>query len=435
MTKRRPIQLGPLLKLAAKRLLKNRLLIAFTSLCIVGYVVGMRSLAHPAPIPLDDLFESMRVLSYRDMPSDTITHFVVELSACGRRFIQYDIDTHRFSLPENGYHYSRAVTGTEYPPLKLRGHVDQGLWLELPDSVGQPILPSQFDELYRKTLDYVKPLSVATNVLGMLSGYSIGYRMGRFDGSLCNPRMRERLLGRPGLARIVAREAWRRVLLEPVLAARETDAQTFNTVNATQRIYAQFYRLALRDTDGFIMREVDRLYRAGQPQYARAMLEFASAIGRARRDGYDFGSDDFRAVEVFAGMLDSRGHWARYTMPAGGEARSNYLGALTYYGLAPAGDEQHRIWIGPRALVSAQGVEGYVLDDIPSTTLGCPLPWRRNVAPKLAMVGGIAWPTKWLETGSVAISKTVAFGRRVVVKIAPSHTTDAIPVENAPIHR
>src|SRR5882672_5596576 len=65
--------------------------------------------------------------------------------------------------------YNRAITGTFYRPLQVRGHVAQGLWLEVPRHAGPTLLPEQFDELYRATLDFVKPVSLTAGVLGILS--------------------------------------------------------------------------------------------------------------------------------------------------------------------------------------------------------------------------------------------------------------------------
>jgi len=72
------------------------------------------------------MFENMSVLSYREAPTDSIARFVVELAARGRVFRQYDIDERRFAAPILGHDYRRSISGTRYPPLKVRGHVDRG---------------------------------------------------------------------------------------------------------------------------------------------------------------------------------------------------------------------------------------------------------------------------------------------------------------------
>jgi hypothetical protein len=39
------------------------------------------------------------------------------------------------------------------------------------------------------------------------------------------------------------------------------------------------------------------------------------------------------------------------------------------------------VWVGPRALVKADGEEGYISDEIPATKLGCPLGWKPWMLP------------------------------------------------------
>src|SRR5881409_751991 len=86
--------LRPVAPLAA-RLLQNRFFLLFVSLSLLGYVVGRMQLPRPAPLPYDELFDNMHVYSFRDTPSDTISHFVVELGAGGRTFEQFDVDSRR----------------------------------------------------------------------------------------------------------------------------------------------------------------------------------------------------------------------------------------------------------------------------------------------------------------------------------------------------
>src|SRR5262249_30362518 len=217
--------------------------------------------------------------------------------------------------------------GTHYRPLRLRGHAGTGFWFEFPDSLSPTMQSGQFDELYQKTLGYLRPVALAANVLGVLSGYSIGFRIGTWEGSLSNPRMRARLLGSPGIERVITMEAWRRVLIEPALMGDEASADVFGSIQEKQRVYANFYQLALRDTNGFIPREAARLAQAGEVQYSRAMLGFAAAVRRAEQDSFVIDSRDFRAIEVWAGMLYGRGHWAARVSPEQGDRRTMYLGA------------------------------------------------------------------------------------------------------------
>jgi len=375
--------LRPIVPLVAK-LLQNRVFLLFVSLSLLGYVVGRVQLPRPAPIPYDELFDNMHVYSFRDTPQDTISHFVVELGAAGRTFKQFDVDTRRFYKPERGKRYVRAISGTHYFPMRLRGQTPNGFWFEFPDSLSPTMQPGQFDELYQKTLSYLHPVSVFANVLGVLSGYSIGFRIGTWEGSLANPHMQQRLMATPGIEQTITMEAWRRVLLEPVLMGDEANADAFGSIQEKQRVYANFYRLALRDSNRFIPREAARLAAAGEEQYSRAMLGFAAAVTRARSDSFVIDSRDFRAIEVWAGMLYGRGHWATLVAPASGDERSWYLGALAYYGLAPTAPDENRIWIGPRVLVKCGDVEGFVTDDIPATALGCPVSWRSRLLPEYA---------------------------------------------------
>jgi hypothetical protein len=381
-------------------LLRNRYFLLFVSLSLLGYVVGSIQLPHPAPIPFDELFDNMHVFSYRDSPSDTSYHFVVEIGTSGRPFKQFDVDSRRFFKPEHGNRYVRATSGTLYRPLRLRGHADQGFWFEFPDSLSLTMPPGQFDELYQKSLSFVRPAALVANALGVLSGYSIGFRIGTWDGALANPRMQARILSTPGIERLITREAWRRVLLEPELMGDESNTDAFGSIQEKQRIYSSFYRLALDDTNRFIPREAQRLAQAGEDQYARAMLGFAETVARAEADTAPLESRDFRAVEVWAGMLYGRGHWASYAAPARGEERTNYFGALSYYGLAPSASDEKRIWIGPRVLVNVGDVEGFITDDIPATALGCPVSWRSRLMPDYADEIGVPRET-WARNGVV----------------------------------
>src|SRR5262249_13945449 len=199
-------------------------------------------------------------------------------------------------------------------------------------------------------LNVVQPVSRVTNVLGIVSGYSVGYRLGAGGGSLSSQRVQQRVLAKPDLARIIAREAWRRVLLEPVVMTGEEDATRFAAVTATHRLYANFFRLALADSDHFIPREAARLEGLGHAQESRAMLAFAAAVHRAAIDTA-LTSVDFEAVERWAALLDRRGHWVEGAIPPPGEERMKLMGTLAWYGLAPPGQSVDRVWVGPRMLV------------------------------------------------------------------------------------
>jgi hypothetical protein len=330
----------------------------------------------PRVVPYDELFGQMSVVSYREAPSDTTAHFVVDLAAGGQVFRRYDVDAREFQPASRGRDYNRTITGTYYRPLRVRGHVAQGLWLDVPQDSRPSLLPEQFDELYRATLDYVKPISIAAGVLGTISGYSVGYRIGAWNSSLRSPAVQGRVLATPDLGRLVAREAWRRVLLEPAVVCGEDDASRFVAIRGAQRVYANFFRIALHDSDGFIPREAERLARLGHADESRAMLAFAEAARHAAQDTAQMTSADFGAVERWASLLVRHGHWAYDAMPPAGQERALYLGMLAWYGVAPPAPDADRVWVGPRLLVREGDVEGFVADEIPLTGVGCPIAWR-----------------------------------------------------------
>jgi hypothetical protein len=380
----------------AKFVLKSQLLTLWLALCALGSLVGSQSRPEPSSLPFEELFENMSVLSYRDAPSDSTARFVVELAAHGRVFRQYDIDERRFVAPIRGHDYRRSISGTRYPPLKVRGHVDRGFWLELPNSSTSSLLPDQFDELYRASLDYVKPVSAIAVVVGTLSGYSVGYRFATWSSSLSNPAVQERVLNTPAIGRVIAREAWRRVLLEPVVMGYESDAARFASVRGTQRIYTNFFRLALDDSNAFIPHEVARLDSAGSIRESRTMGAFARAVGHASRDSCDLSSADFSAIEDWASLLDRYGHWAHSATPKPVDERRQYFGMLAWYGLAPAVADEPRIWVGPRLLVRVGDTEGFVADEIPSSRLGCPIAWRDWLQDDQLHLGANAWTAQWM---------------------------------------
>jgi hypothetical protein len=392
------VQLPSFVARIGRFLLKSQLLTIFLALCALGFWAGTRVRPEPGTVPFDQLFENLSVLSYREAPSDSQARFVVELAAGGRVFQEYDIDTRRFADPVRGHHYRRSISGTRYSALRVRGHVARGFWLELPSSSALSLLPHQFDELYRVTLDYVKPVSIVTTVLGTLSGYSIGYRMATWSSSLSNPAVQQRLLATPGMGRMIAREAWKRVLLEPVVMSDESDARRFAAVQGTQRVYTNFFKLALNDSDGFIPREAARLDSAGRTREARVMLAFARAVNHAAQDTCDLTSADFGAIENWASLLDRGGHWTSGATPAPGEERMAYFGTLTWYGIAPATGDERRIWVGPRVLVRQGDTEGFVADEIPSSPVGRPIAWVPWLSDEEMTMSNHAWTAQWMAS-------------------------------------
>ena len=380
----------------AKFLLKSQLFTLFFVLFLFGLWMGTRVRAHAGALPYEELFENLSVISYRESPSDSIPHFVAELSASGHVFRELDLDARRFADPIRGRDYRRAISGTHYPALAVRGHIARGFWLELPETSARALLPEQFQELYSSTLDYVKPVGVVTTVLGTLSGYSVGFRFATWSHSLANPAVQEHILEVPGIERRIAREAWRRVLIEPVVMGDESEAARFAAVHGTQRLYTNFFKLALHDSDRFIPRECARLDSTGHAGEAQIMRAFANAVRHAAADTSDLSSADFAAVENWASLLDRTGHWATGTIPRAGEERSRYLGTLAWYGIAPADNDERRIWVGPRLLVREGSTEGFVADDILRSPAARPTAWEEWLRPDTT--GANTWNVQWMGT-------------------------------------
>jgi hypothetical protein len=408
----------------ARKVLLSGVLLSFLGLCLLGYLVGRDEVPHPVPVPIQQMFDNLQVYSYKDTPSDTSYHFVVELTAFGKTFAEYDVDQRRFLTSGFGRRYDRAFSGAHYTRLKLRGHSGEGCWIAVPDSSSLAMSQGQFDELTKKTLDYVRPVGIVTNLLGLMSGYSVGYRLGLWEGSLANPRVQRLLLETPGIARTITREAWRRVLLEPAYMSSQPDAGTFATVLEQQRLYNRFFLLALEDTSGFVAQEAARLDAAGQHEYAQAMTGFAAAVSRAKNDSTVLTSHDFRAIESWAGMLFSRGHWARYVHENSTDARYRYLGVLAHYNLSPPegpssiGRHARQVWVGPRALVTVEGDDGYVADEIPSSPLGCPESWKPFLMPGSSESERNLFAVRWVSPPGAEFLQVATALRNVAMRIA-----------------
>ena len=427
----------------AKIMLKSRLLAVFLVLCVLGIVVGAQNRPDPRLVPYGEMFDQMSVVSYRESPSDTTSRFMVELSAGGRVFRQYDVDAHQFLPPAHGRDYARTITGTLYRPLRVRGHVSQGLWLDVPKSTGRSFLPEQFDELYRASLDFVKPMTLLAVAFGTLSGYTIGYHIGYWDASLSSHAVQERVLATPNLGHVVGREAWRRVLLEPLVMADADDASRFAALRGTQQLYANFFRLALNDSDGFIVREAARLASLGRHEESRSMLAFTDAVRRAAKDSVSVSSADFDAVERWASLLMRRGHWAYDAIPPAGEERAKYLGTLAWYGVAPPDPNADRVWVGPRVLVREGESEGFVADEIPATGVGCPIAWRQVLNEE--KTGATAMASAWFNDRPEFVALATLGGRaahgltsvwhQLAAPRNPVHLASAPVVPSAPVAR
>jgi len=151
----------------ARFLVKSQILTIFFGLCVLGILVGLLTRPAPGVFPYAELFDQLQVVSYRDAPTDTSSRFVVQLCAGGKVFSQYDVDAQEFEPPPSGRSYARTITSTHYSPLRVRGHVGYGFWLEVPSR--RSLLPEQYDELYQRTLNLMTPVSQITGVLGVLS--------------------------------------------------------------------------------------------------------------------------------------------------------------------------------------------------------------------------------------------------------------------------
>jgi hypothetical protein len=416
-----------LLGRAGAFLLKSHLFTLWVGLCALGFWIGTQ--ARPAgDLPHEELFENLSVRSYRESPSDTTVRFVVELSARGRPFREYDLDGRRFQPAAPRHDYWRSISGTRYPPLRVRGHVNRGFWLELPESSATVLLPDQFQELYSTTLDFVKPVSIVTTVLGIVSGYSVGYRLATWGASLSNPKVQERVLRTPGFGRVVAREAWRRVALEPVMVFAENDPARFAAAAGRQRLYTNFMKIAVSDSNGFVPYEAARLTAAGRHREARAMTAFALAAARAASDTCDLTSADFSAVEEWASLLDRRGHWANHALPPAGEERLRYLGTLSWYGLGPGHASERRVWVGPRLLVRNGGVDGFIPDEVPRGRVACPIAWNDWLGSDATHMSAHAWTAQWMGDAkqfAPIVNFAMALGRAIGPREEPIRVADS----------
>jgi hypothetical protein len=382
-------------KQAGRLFIKTHILTIWLVLCVLGYVIGTQ--ASPPSDLNEDVFENLRVLSYRNAPSDSVSHFVVELSARGKAFRQYDVDMRRFIPVSSDREYWRSVTGTSYAPLSVRGHVSRGVWLEMPATSVRSPLPEQYDELYRSTINLVSPLSVLGSAIGIVSGL-FGGTPPRDVGEIALEPGRSGRAPEPAEFRpTITREAWRRVALEPALVFDEKDPASFAATSARQRLYTNFLKLSVRDTDGFIPYEAARLDSAGAVREAGAMRAFAAAVQRASEDSVHLTSADFSAVEEWASLIDRRGHWAVGTSSLVGIGRIQCLGALAWYGLAPESDQPRRVWVGPRLLLDAGERQAFIPDEIPEIAAACPVGWQDWMKPDDTHLGAFAFTARWMR--------------------------------------
>ena len=227
----------------------------------------------------------------------------------------------------------------------------------------------------------------------------------------------------------------------------QPDAGTFAAVLEQQRLYNRFYLLALEDTSGFVQHEADRLMRSGQPEYARAMTSFVAAVRRANSDSVTLTSNDFRAIETWASMLFSRGHWASYVRDTTDDARFRYLGALSHYNLSPpegpssSGRHARQVWIGPRALVKIDGEEGYISDEIPATKLGCPVGWKPFLLPGGREAERNYFAIRWVKPPGAEFLQVAKALTNITMRLASlarggrTHTTETSAVESPSRHR
>jgi hypothetical protein len=173
-----------------------------------------------------------------------------------------------------------------------------------------------------------------------------------------------------------------------------------------------------------VAEEAARLDGAGQHEYAQAMRAFVAAVGHARSDSTALSSRDFRAIETWAGMLFSRGHWAHYLSDTTVDARYRYLGALAHYNLSPpegpssSGRHARQVWVGPRALVTVEGDDGYVADEIPATALGCPVSWKPFLLPGASDSERNLFAVRWVNPPGSEFLQVAKALRNVALRVA-----------------
>jgi hypothetical protein len=171
-----------------------------------------------------------------------------------------------------------------------------------------------------------------------------------------------------------------------------------------------------------------------------------AAVHHANTDSVTLTSRDFRAIETWASMLFSRGHWANYVADTTDDARFRYLGALAHYNLSPpegpssSGRHARQVWVGPRALVKVDGEEGYISDEIPATRLGCPVGWKPFLLPGRGDAERNYFAIRWVKPpGAEFLQVAKALGN-VTLRVASlargarGHTPENAAIESPSRH-
>jgi hypothetical protein len=90
------------------------------------------------------------------------------------------------------------------------------------------------------------------------------------------------------------------------------------------------------------------------------------------------------------------------------------------------------VWVGPRALVTVDGDDGYVSDEIPATTLGCPGSWQSFLLPGASDSQRNLFAVRWVNPPGAEFLHIVKALQTVAVRVAtlahgarPKHETAA----------
>src|SRR5262249_53150294 len=99
----------------------------------------------------------------------------------------------------------------------------------------------------------------------------------------------------------------------------------------------------------------------------------------------------------------------------------------------------HQVWVGPRALVTVDGEEGYISDEIPATLVGCPLGWKAYMMPGESDSDRNFFAVRWVKPPGAEFLQVAKAMGNVAVRVAAlarggkAHTSDT-HVAEAPHH-
>ena len=285
---------------AGRLFIKSQLLTFFLVLCALGFWVGFAARPEQG-VP----FRSVRGYDGAVVPrSDTTARF----SRSSWRTRTGAVRSRRAPLHRADADVTTSSIGgsARYRPLTLRGHVGPQA-LELPDST-RPKLPggSAQRAAANKSSDLrLKPVGSRART-ATLSGY---YRLPPRHtwAARCRTRRCRSGYSRCGMDRVIAHEAWRRVLLEPVLMGDERRRALRRDARHATAIHQLLPARAERQRRLHPREGAARLARSS----ARARAMRVRHRGqRAAQDTIDLRSSDFSAIEGVGESADHRGHWS-----------------------------------------------------------------------------------------------------------------------------